>query len=254
MAAVKGEDGPGLELEAAARADQHEARRLIDVVDDAHRQGDGSACRRLRGCLRREGRRLVRDGIRFLPSGRTATRETGEEQGHKKTEADTGDDLHGKRLGDTAGKSKIADGDFAGPEVMNVFVYGTLLVPKIWETVTKTGGLVSREATLAGHEIRCVRDAVYPAIFASPDSGGSIPGRVFFDVPETALRRLDAYEDDFYRREEVHPEIEGIGKVSAQAYLVSAADVPRLLSPQGWSLAWFEKNGLEGFWERVFQS
>lgn len=135
---------------------------------------------------------------------------------------------------------------------MNVFVYGTLLVPKIWETVTRTTDLTSARAVLSGHEIRCVRDAVYPGIFASASSPSPVPGRVFFDVPDPALRRLDAYEDDFYLRAEVFPEVDGMGTIAAQAYLVPTERAGEILSRQGWSLEWFEKHGLEGFWDRVF--
>lgn len=137
---------------------------------------------------------------------------------------------------------------------MNVFVYGTLLVPKIWETVTRTTGLPSEVAVLPGHEIRCVRDAVYPGMFASLSASSPVPGRVYFEVPDSAVRRLDAYEDDFYLRTEVFPEIQGMGKVAAQAYLVPVDRKAEILSPRGWSLEWFEKNGLDGFWERVFST
>lgn len=137
---------------------------------------------------------------------------------------------------------------------MNVFVYGTLLVPKIWETVTRTERLVSESASLSGFEIRCVRDAVYPGIFASPTAATPVPGRVFYEVPESALRRLDAYEDDFYLREEVFPEISAGVQVSAQAYLVPPGKAASILSSHGWSLEWFEANGLDGFWDRVFST
>lgn len=134
---------------------------------------------------------------------------------------------------------------------MNVFVYGTLLVPKIWETVTATTDLVSHPAELDGYLIRRVRDAVYPGIMVAPEGGAPVPGRVFFDVPGEALRRLDAYEDDFYLREEVHPFVDGLGVVSAQAYLVPPAEAATILSADPWTLEWFEENGLEGFWNRV---
>lgn len=135
---------------------------------------------------------------------------------------------------------------------MNVFVYGTLLVPKIWETVTRTRGLRSLTATLPDHEIRRVREAVYPGIFANPSSPAPVPGRVFFEVPEAAVARLDAYEDDFYLRSAVFPLAEGLGVVEAEAYLVPPDAVGRLLAEEGWTLEWFERHGLEGFWDRVF--
>ena len=135
---------------------------------------------------------------------------------------------------------------------MNVFVYGTLLVPRIWDTVTLARELRSVPATLAGYEIRRVRDAVYPGIFANPSSPAPVQGRVFLGVPDSAIARLDAYEDDFYLRASVRPLTEEFGEVEAQAYLVPPAEVASILTEDNWSLSWFERHGLEGFWDRVF--
>lgn len=135
---------------------------------------------------------------------------------------------------------------------MNVFVYGTLLVPKIWETVTQTVGLASREAALPGYEIRRVAGASYPAIYAAAAAVRPVPGRVFFEVPGTALRRLDAYEDAFYQRVTVSTRVDGLGSVEAQAYAVPPDQTAAVLSDEGWTLAWFEAHGLEDFWGRVF--
>lgn len=135
---------------------------------------------------------------------------------------------------------------------MNVFVYGTLLVPRIWESVTLTRGLRAVPAILPGYEIRQVRNAVYPGIFANPDSPAPVPGQVFFDVPEGAVARLDAYEDVFYLRSAVFPVTEALGEVEAEAYLVPPGEVGTLLAEEGWTLEWFEQNGLEGFFGSVF--
>lgn len=135
---------------------------------------------------------------------------------------------------------------------MNVFVYGTLLVPRIWEAVTGLEFTIAFPATLAGHSIRRVKGAVYPGIVADPDATAPVPGRVHLDVPDRVLRRLDAYEDTFYERREVIVEVEGRPPLGAQAYLVRAEAASTILSEETWSLAWFEANGLEGFWSRVF--
>ena len=139
-------------------------------------------------------------------------------------------------------------------DLMNVFVYGTLLVPKIWNAVTQTPELESFPATLAGHVIRRVRDAAYPGIYRNPDAPDPVPGKVFLDVPASALRRLDAYEDAFYERNEVHPDIAGVGCVPAQVYLIRKEDVPMFLSEEPWTLAWFERHELDEFWQRVFSA
>lgn len=134
---------------------------------------------------------------------------------------------------------------------MNLFVYGTLLVPEIWERVAGVSGLASRPARLRGHLIRRVRGAVYPGIVPAPKAEAAaeapVAGRVFFEVPDAALARLDSYEDDFYFRAEVRPEIPGLGDVAAEAYLVRPDRAGEILSSEGWSLEWFERHGLDGF-------
>jgi gamma-glutamylcyclotransferase (GGCT)/AIG2-like uncharacterized protein YtfP len=135
---------------------------------------------------------------------------------------------------------------------MNVFVYGTLLVPKIWELVTERPDLISEEASLSGHSIWRVRNATFPAIKKEEnESAHVVPGLVFHEVPEAALQRLDRYEDTFYERVEVIVETAS-GAVAAQVYRVPAAESHEIISPDTWTLSWFEKNGLESFLENVF--
>jgi len=135
---------------------------------------------------------------------------------------------------------------------MNVFVYGTLLVPRIWEVVTGLESTAAFPATLGGHSIRRVKGAVYPGIVADPSAPAPVPGRIHLDIPDSALRRLDAYEDTFYERREVFVEVDGRPPLAAQAYLVRAENASTILSDETWTLAWFEANGLEGFWSSVF--
>lgn len=135
---------------------------------------------------------------------------------------------------------------------MNLFVYGTLLVPRIWELVTASPGLKSAAATLPGHSIWRVREATFPAIREEgPDYTGEVTGKVFFDVPGDALVRLDRYEDAFYERVAVTVQTCN-GPVTADVYRVPAAAAAAILSSDSWSLAWFEENGLERFLENVF--
>ncbi len=137
---------------------------------------------------------------------------------------------------------------------MNLFVYGTLLVPEIWEAVTGLPDLTCHPATLEGHVIRRVRGAAYPGIHAAPGAVDPVPGNVHLDVSGEALRRLDAYEDRFYVREEVFPVVPGIGTVAAQTYLVPPDHAAAILSEEPWSLEWFEANELDRFRRRVFES
>lgn len=136
---------------------------------------------------------------------------------------------------------------------MNVFVYGTLLVPRIWELVTECPDLESAEAKLSRHSIWRVREATFPAIREEgPDYEGEVPGRVFFDVPAPALQRLDLYEDAFYERVTVSVQTAN-GPVDADAYRVPGENAKAVVSGDTWTLEWFEQNGLERFLENVFE-
>jgi len=133
---------------------------------------------------------------------------------------------------------------------MNVFVYGTLLIPEIWNAVTGEPGLAASPATLPGYRILRVRNAAYPGIVAVGD-GDSVDGKIVFDIPDLALRRLDAYEDAFYRRAEVHPETTDGSLVPAQAYLVPVEVAELWLSDEPWTLEWFEANELDRFRRQI---
>ncbi len=135
---------------------------------------------------------------------------------------------------------------------MNVFVYGTLLVPRIWVLVTERPDLNSSKALLSGHSIWRVREATFPAIREEdPGYEGRVAGRVFFDVPESALQRLDLYEDSFYERVTVQVQTAG-GPVEADVYRAPRKKAETIISSDTWSLEWFEANGLERFLENVF--
>lgn len=135
---------------------------------------------------------------------------------------------------------------------MNLFVYGTLLIPKIWEAVTLENTFDSQPAILPGFAIRRVRNADYPGIVRCESSDTPVAGRVYFDLSDAVIRRLDAYEDGFYKRSEIFPVLEDASRVEAQAYLVPEETASTFLSDETWSLDWFETHGLQRFWERVF--
>lgn len=135
---------------------------------------------------------------------------------------------------------------------MNLFVYGTLLVPKIWNAVTHCPDLASHAAELAGYTNYRVRGADYPGIVETPESVALVNGRVFLDVSDTALRRLDAYEDSFYERRTLTVRLADGSEVEADAYCVPVEKAPVILSNAVWTLAWFEDHALDSFWTSAF--
>ncbi len=155
--------------------------------------------------------------------------------------------MHDKSLGDTSLKIKAR-----AKNLMNLFVYGTLLVPKIWNAVTLCPNLVWYPATLSGYAVYRVRNADFPCIVESPATPEKVNGKVYLDVPVPAVKRLDAYEDSFYDRRPLMVTADGHGDLSADAYCLSKDKAAAILSPDPWTLAWFEETALARFWERHF--
>lgn len=110
---------------------------------------------------------------------------------------------------------------------VNLFVYGSLREPSIFESVcgvsfslkpskTRPEHVLRAElAMLAAHR-RVSPDNVY--FYAVPDETSKVQGFVIYDVPPNAMRFIDKYEGKFYERETVHVNTAN-GLVEAQAYL-----------------------------------
>lgn len=129
----------------------------------------------------------------------------------------------------------------------SLFAYGTLLVPRIWR------GVVGREfpsipARLPDHSIYRVKDADFPGIIPT-DTGDIVSGRIFTELDEEVITRLDAYEDDFYVRREVTLLDARGNPLESQAYVV-ADPFRESLSSDPWTLEWFEKTALERYASR----
>jgi len=111
----------------------------------------------------------------------------------------------------------------------NLFVYGSLRDPQIFESVcgmsfTRKSNkadahtLLAEPVFLAGHK-KVSPDNVY--FYAVESAGAKIEGFVIYDVPAGAMAEIDRYEGKRYERETVRVHT-AHGLVSAQAYLVSA--------------------------------
>ena len=137
---------------------------------------------------------------------------------------------------------------------MNLFVYGTLLVPKIWESVSGITNSTGEEGSISGYRIYRVEGGDFPGIVPSGETNDRVIGKVFCDLPEGAIKRLDAYEDTFYERREVIVELAPGKTIEAHAYVVPETLAPKILSPTPWTLEWFEEHALENYWSQLFGS
>jgi gamma-glutamylcyclotransferase (GGCT)/AIG2-like uncharacterized protein YtfP len=131
---------------------------------------------------------------------------------------------------------------------MNVFTYGTLMFPEVWRAVAGRD-FASVAGTAAGCAIYRVAGAQFPGIVAAGD-GDSVRGVVYLDVDETALARLDRFEDDFYERRELQIVCDDGRRRTAGAYVVPERN-RAVLTDEVWNREEFVAQGhLRQFIER----
>mgnify|MGYP001826716805 CR=1 FL=1 len=125
---------------------------------------------------------------------------------------------------------------------MDLFVYGTLMVPRVMQSVcgsTQKGV----EAVLPNYRRRLVHGEVYPAIV--PQRGEQVSGLLYRNLSDQEFNRLDIFEGSMYQRCRVEVVANGQPTV-AQAYVLRPA-FRRKLSDVPWSLEYFEVDGIEQF-------
>ena len=134
----------------------------------------------------------------------------------------------------------------SGAAVVPLFVYGTLQIPVVFRAVAgfdRSG----EPAWLEGYARYCIADRPYPGIW--PEPGARTDGLLYRGLDRATLDRLDAFEDDFYRRETL-PVRTPAGIVAAATYVV-APDFGGLLLRRPWSLAGFIEAELPDFLRRL---
>jgi gamma-glutamylcyclotransferase (GGCT)/AIG2-like uncharacterized protein YtfP len=120
------------------------------------------------------------------------------------------------------------------------------MFPEVWQAV------VGREfetvaGTAAGFAIYRVRDAAFPGI---TPAGSSTPGRVYLDVDDASVARLDRFEDTFYDRLPLKIDCADGMTREADAYVVPQKHA-HVLTSEPWTADWFAlSGGLADFIER----
>jgi gamma-glutamylcyclotransferase (GGCT)/AIG2-like uncharacterized protein YtfP len=124
--------------------------------------------------------------------------------------------------------------DMVAKKKVNLFIYGSLRDPHIFESVcgfsfthkrhkVNARTLFAEPAFLPGHK-RVSPDNVYYYAVASP--GSKIEGDVIYDLPAEAMAIIDKYEGKRYQRERVRVHT-ARGRVEAQSYLVSVESMKK---------------------------
>ncbi|MGZ8217152.1 gamma-glutamylcyclotransferase family protein [Methylomagnum sp.] len=131
-------------------------------------------------------------------------------------------------------------------DTIQLFAYGTLQIPEVMRAVTGAE-FPSQPARLEGYARYRLSGRAYPGLRREP--GTLAEGLLYGGIDAEALRRLDAFEDDFYRRETLAVLDTGGGAVAAEVYVVPPAHYS-LLVYQPWDLEEFRRAALAGFMAR----
>lgn len=125
----------------------------------------------------------------------------------------------------------------------HLFTYGSLMCPEIMERVSGLR-LISRPAILPEYQRSRLHNLEYPGIF--PSRPASVDGILYLDVPPVALQRLDDFEGDQYRRQEVVVNLDDDRRITAMTYVLEIAS-QTLVTGEPWDFALFLTSGKEHF-------
>lgn len=128
--------------------------------------------------------------------------------------------------------------------MQHCFTYGTLMCQEIMDEVCGAS-FDSCSASLKGFQRFAVRDEQYPGITeSSPDQ--EVIGKLYLNLNEKALARLDSFEGDYYDRRLCSVETEDRQQLKAYVY-VFRPQFEFLLTDSEWSFEDFLQKGKECF-------
>ncbi len=126
---------------------------------------------------------------------------------------------------------------------MHCFTYGSLMCADIMARATGAA-FDAQPALLHGYIRHPLRGETYPAIVAQ--AGASVTGRLYRDLDEHALQRLDAFEGGMYERRTVTVETPAGEHLAAAAYVLRPA-FAHLLGDGEWDFEAFLRHGKQHF-------
>ncbi len=131
---------------------------------------------------------------------------------------------------------------------MNLFAYGTLMVPEILAMAAGRAH-TGENARLAGYARYKLKEKHYPALI--PASGETTDGIVYFDLDESAVCRLDIFEGEMYDRTRVRVLLADKTAMDACTYVLRGP-YRSMLSREEWSLEEFKKKDQPDFIRTYF--
>ena len=129
---------------------------------------------------------------------------------------------------------------------MNIFAYGTLMDTDIMRHVSGVSG-AGKKGVVTGYSRYRVRGEQYPGIVS--DGNGRVEGILYCGITDNELARLDIFEGDMYRREQVEVQLAEEGAIEkAMAYVIRPEHAHRLTG-EPWDFANFLEQGKRLFEE-----
>ena len=128
----------------------------------------------------------------------------------------------------------------------HVFTYGSLMFTEVWKPIVSRP-LASVAAVLQDFAREGVRGQRYPGI--RREAGARTPGRLYLNVDDDELARLDAFEGDEYRRESVQVIVTSRdGRSLALTAEVYCFTDPAGLNGEPWDPVRFARESAAGFY------
>mgnify|MGYP000860520224 CR=1 FL=1 len=127
--------------------------------------------------------------------------------------------------------------------ICNLFVYGTLMDPEIYQLVTEQKRFPSPSVAI-GFKVLKIKNAVFPGMIIFCD--GKAYGALYHDISEKELEKLDNYEDDFYERIIIECYSEDKQITQAWAYIVPERNHD-VLSSSEWHFPKFRDTDRDSF-------
>jgi gamma-glutamylcyclotransferase (GGCT)/AIG2-like uncharacterized protein YtfP len=130
---------------------------------------------------------------------------------------------------------------------MHIFTYGSLMFEDVWKRVV-LGNYENYTGTLFGYRRRCLSEESYPVAFeGSPHE--RIWGRIYLNVNNEDLARLDVFEGSQYERKSENVELDDGKSINADVYILKTKYYDKIVDTP-WDVEWFEHIGMAQFLEK----
>ena len=128
--------------------------------------------------------------------------------------------------------------------MFNIFTYGSLMFDEVWSRVI-VGGYDKSTSTLKGFTRKAVIKEEYPVIFKTGQTD-TVEGVIYYNVSIEDVRRLDAFEGEYYDRQHVKAQTLKADTIDVHVYVLKDA-YRHIASQEDWDPEYFKEKGMNYF-------